>query len=308
MNLSKLLREYLNVEDKVIIAPGAYDGLSARLIAEAGFEAIYMTGGGSSASRIGQPDLGLMTMTEMIANARMIVECTELPVIADADTGYGNYLNVIRTVREYERAGVAAIHLEDQAFPKKCGYLEGKQLVPTEEFVQKIKAAVDSRRNADFIIIARTDARAVYGFEDAVTRVNRCIEAGADVAFVEAPITLDELRDIPKKVKGPCMSNVVGPASKTPPITTSELQQMGYKIGIYPALCVGPVIHGIRKALRTLKEEGIGWDPEQLAGPLDLFTAVGLNDWNALETKYALEKNPEETGSNAFSADDEKTN
>jgi 2-methylisocitrate lyase-like PEP mutase family enzyme len=290
MSLSKVLREYLNTEGKVIIAPGAYDGLSARLIAEAGFEAIYMTGGGSSASRIGQPDLGLMTMTEMINNARMMVECTGLPVIADADTGYGNYLNVIRTVREYERAGVAAIHLEDQVFPKKCGYMSGKQLVPIEEFVQKIKAAVDNRRDQNFIIIARTDARAVHGFEEAVMRANRCIEAGADVAFIEAPATLDELKDIPKRVKAPCMSNVVGPASTTPPITTSELQQMGYKIGIYPALTVGPVIHGIRNALKKLKEEGIGWDLNQLAGPLDLFTAVGLNEWNALEKKYGAEE------------------
>ena len=290
MKLSTVLRKHLATPDKVVIAPGAYDGLSARLIAEAGFEAIYMTGGGSSASKLGQPDLGLMTMTEMVANAAMIVECTELPVIADADTGYGNALNVIRTVREYERAGVAAIHLEDQVLPKKCGFLAGKQLVPIEEFVQKIKAAVDSRRDPDFIIIARTDARTVYGFEEAITRANLCIEAGADVAFVEAPMTLEELKAIPRRVKAPCLTNVSGPASKTPPLTTRELQQMGYKIGIYPALCIGPVIHGIRRALRVLKEEGIGWNPSEPAGPLELFSAVGLKEWSELEKKYATEK------------------
>ena len=290
MNPAKVLRSYLETPGKVVIAPGAYDGLSARLIAEAGFEAVYMTGGGTSASRLGQPDLGLLTMTEMVANAAMIAECTELPVIADADTGYGNALNVIRTVREYERAGVAAIHLEDQVLPKKCGFLAGKQLVPSEEFVQKIKAAVDSRRDPDFLIIARTDARTVYGFEEAIERANLCVEAGADVAFIEAPLTLEELKETPKRVKAPCLTNVSGPASKTPPLTTGELAELGYKIGIYPALCVGPVLHGIRKALKALKEEGIGWNPSEPAGPHELFAAVGLKEWDRLEQKYAVEQ------------------
>jgi len=290
MKLSTLLRKHLATPNKVVIAPGAYDGLSARLIAEAGFEAIYMTGGGSSAARLGQPDLGLMTMTEMVTNAAMIVDCTELPVIADADTGYGNALNVVRTVREYERAGVAAIHLEDQVLPKKCGFMSGKQLVPVEEFVQKIKAAVDSRRDPDFIIIARTDARTVYGFEEAVRRANLCIEAGADVAFIEAPMTLEELKEIPVRVKAPCLTNVSGPASKTPALTTRELEQLGYKIGIYPALTVAPVLYGIRRALKVLKEEGIGWNPSEPAGPLELFSAVGMKQWNELEKKYSTDK------------------
>jgi 2-methylisocitrate lyase-like PEP mutase family enzyme len=290
VKLSTLLRKHLATPNKVVIAPGAYDGLSARLIAEAGFEAIYMTGGGSSAARLGQPDLGLMTMTEMVANAAMIVDCTELPVIADADTGYGNALNVVRTVREYERAGVAAIHLEDQVLPKKCGFMGGKQLVPIEEFVQKIKAAVDNRRDPDFIIIARTDARTVYDFEEAIRRANLCIEAGADVAFIEAPMTREELKDIPIRVKAPCLTNVSGPASKTPALTTRELQQLGYKIGIYPALTVAPVLYGIRRALKVLKEEGIGWNPSEPAGPLELFGAVGLKEWNELERKYSTDK------------------
>jgi 2-methylisocitrate lyase-like PEP mutase family enzyme len=290
MKLSTILRKYLATPGKMVIAPGAYDGLSARLIAEAGFEAVYMTGGGSSASRLGQPDLGLMTLTEMADNAAMMVECTELPVIADADTGYGNALNVVRTVREYERAGVAAIHLEDQVLPKKCGFLEGKQLVPIEEFVQKIKAAVDSRRDPDFIVIARTDARTVYGFEEAIARANLCIEAGADVAFIEAPMTLEELEAIPGRVQGPCLTNVSGPASKTPALTTREIIRMGYKIGIYPAVCIGPVIHGIRNALKVLREEGIGWDPSDPVGPHELFAAVGLSRWNDLEKKYGAKR------------------
>src|SRR4030042_1001247 len=149
-----------------------------------------MTGAGTSAAKIGHPDIGLITLTEMVSNAAMIVECTDLPVIADADTGYGNPLNIIRTVREFERAGVAAIHIEDQVFPKRCGHLEGKQVVPSKDFVQKVKAAVDNRRNSDFLIITRTDARAVYGFEEAINRANLYIEAGADLAFVEAPQTI----------------------------------------------------------------------------------------------------------------------
>ena len=298
MNPAKVLRNYLETPGKVVIAPGAYDGLSARLIAEAGFEAIYMTGGGTAASRLGQPDLGLITMTEMVANAAMIVDCTGLPVIADADTGYGNALNVVRTVREYERAGVAAIHLEDQVLPKKCGFLGGKQLVEIEEFVQKIKAAADTRRDSDFVIIARTDACTVFGFEEAIWRANLCVEAGADVVFIEAPKTMEELEEIPKRVKAPCLTNVSGPASKTPPLTTVELGKMGYKIGIYPALCIGPVRHGIRRALKVLKEEGIGWNPSEPVGPHELFAAVGLKDWNELEQKYVVDKKaPANSGS-----------
>lgn len=177
MNHARILRSYLNEPNKMVIAPGAYDGISARLIKEAGFEAVYMTGAGTSASRLGLPDLGLTTLPEMVSNAAALVECTQVPVIADADTGYGNPLNVIRTVTEYERSGVAAIHLEDQTFPKRCGHMRGKQVVKAGEFVQKIRAAVDARKNDDFVIIARTDARTVYGFEEAVRRAHLSREA-----------------------------------------------------------------------------------------------------------------------------------
>lgn len=274
----------------MVIAPGAYDGISARLIAEAGFEAIYMTGAGASASRIGQPDLGLITLTEMIANAAAIVECTGLPVIADADTGYGNPLNVIRTVREYERSGVAAIHLEDQTFPKRCGHMEGKQVLPAEEFVQKIKAAVHARRNDDFIIIARTDARTVHGFEEAIRRGNMYAEAGADVIFIESPFTTEEMTEIPKLVKAPCMINMAGPASKTPALPLEDLKGMGYKIVIYPAIAMDAVVTSIRLALKRLKDEGISWDPENILGPQRFFEAMGLEAWKVYEKKYIFEK------------------
>ena len=203
MTPAAILRKWLNTPDKLIVAPGVYDGISARLAAEAGFEVLYMTGAATAASRLGQPDLGLITQPEMAANACMIAECTGLPVISDADTGYGNSLNVIRTVREFERAGVAGIHLEDQSFPKQCGHLDGKTIVPADEFIGKIKAAVDTRRDTDFTIIARTDARTVNGFEDAIDRANRYADAGADVVFVESPLSTEEMAAIPVRVPPP---------------------------------------------------------------------------------------------------------
>jgi 2-methylisocitrate lyase-like PEP mutase family enzyme len=286
MNQSTVLRTYLKTPGKMVIAPGAFDGISARLIAEAGFEAVYMTGAGTAASRIGQPDLGLITLTEMVANAAAIVECTGLPVIADGDTGYGNPLNVIRTMREYERAGVAAIHLEDQTFPKRCGHMEGKQVVPAEEFVQKIKAACDARRSEEFIIIARTDANTVYGFEEAVRRGTLYAEAGADVLFIEAPLTMEEMKSIPKLIKAPCLVNVAGPASRTPALATDELRSMGYKIAIHPAISMDAVVTAIRRALKRLKGEGISWDPENVVGPQKFFEAMGLETWKACEKNY----------------------
>jgi carboxyvinyl-carboxyphosphonate phosphorylmutase len=286
MNHSTTFRRLLQTPDKMVIAPGAFDGISARLIAEAGFEAIYMTGAGTAASRIGQPDLGLITLTEMVSNAAAIVECTGLPVIADADTGYGNPLNVMRTVREYERAGAAAIHLEDQTFPKRCGHMEGKQVVPADEFVEKIRAACDARRDDDFLIIARTDARTVYGFEEAVRRGNLYADAGADLVFVESPLTVEEMSNIPKLIKAPCLINMAGPASRTPALSTVELSRMGYKVAIYPAVSMDAALTGIRRALRRLKEEGISWDPENVVGPHKFFEAMGLGTWRACERNY----------------------
>src|SRR5260370_12982469 len=174
--------------DGMVVAPGAYDCITAKLIEQAGFATVYMTGAGTAAS-LGYPDFGLVTMSEMVANAGRIAAAVELPVIADADTGYGNELNVFRTIREFERLGVAAIHIEDQEFPKKCGHLEGKQIVPREDWLAKIRAAAAARRDQDFMIIARTDARAIAGFDEAVAPANAALAAGADMAFVEAPRT-----------------------------------------------------------------------------------------------------------------------
>ena len=202
--------------DKIIVAPGAYDGVTARLIEHAGFPAVYMTGAGTAAT-LGYPDLGLVTMTEMVANAATLARSVNIPVIADADTGYGNELNVTRAVREYESRGVAGVHIEDQVAPKRCGHLDGKEIISADEFVAKIRAAVAARRDPDFVIIARTDACAVAGFDEAIARANAAMAAGADMAFVEAVQTVEELKAVPKKVKGPCLLNVVR-GGKTPDV------------------------------------------------------------------------------------------
>src|SRR5437764_10992678 len=185
MTQAARFRELLR-HDGMVVAPGAYDCITARLVERAGFDAVYMTGAGTAAT-LGYPDFGLVTMSEMVANAGRIAAAVNVPVIADADTGYGNELNVVRTVREYEQAGVAGIHIEDQGFPKKCGHLDDKEIVPREDWLAKIRAAASARRDPDFLVIARTDSRAVLGFEEAVARGNAALEAGAEMVFLEAP-------------------------------------------------------------------------------------------------------------------------
>src|SRR3954464_8546148 len=207
MTPAERFRELMR-RDGMVVAPGAYDCITARLIERAGYEAVYMTGAGTAAT-LGYPDFGLVTMTEMVDNARRIASAVNVPVIADADTGYGNELNVVRTVREYEAAGVAGIHIEDQGFPKKCGHLDGKEIVPRADWLAKIRAAADARRNRDFMVIARTDARAVAGCDEAIGRANDALACGADMVFVEAPQTREEVAKVPQLVRGPCLLNVV---------------------------------------------------------------------------------------------------
>ena len=207
MTATRALRTLLNAGG-MIRAPGVYDGITGKLAEQAGFPCLYMTGAGTSMSR-GYPDFGLLTLTEMAANASMIARTVGIPLIADADTGYGNELNVTRTVCEYERGGVAGLHIEDQVMPKRCGHLDGKELVSREEFVAKIRAAVAARTDPDFVVIARTDSRAGEGLDEAVARVNAALDAGADVAFVEAAASMEEVAAIPRLVHGPCLLNIV---------------------------------------------------------------------------------------------------
>jgi 2-methylisocitrate lyase-like PEP mutase family enzyme len=267
------------------VVPGAYDTLTARLVEQAGFEAVYLTGGGYSRAN-GYPDLGLLTMSENVRFIGLTVEAVGIPVIADADTGYGNAINVIRTVREYEKSGVAAFHIEDQVSPKKCGHYEGKEVISAAEMVGKIHAAVDTRHDPELVIIARTDARAVEGLEAAIDRVNAYIEAGADVGFVEAPQDVEELRVVGRNVKGPALVNVFE-GGKTPMLPASELEAMGFRLGIYPSQTHRAAIRAAQRVLAALKEDG---DTRRIEGELATFQeredAVGTARWRALEEKY----------------------
>jgi 2-methylisocitrate lyase-like PEP mutase family enzyme len=265
------------------IAPGAYDCITAKLIADAGFEAVYMTGAGTAAAH-GYPDYGLLTMSEMVTNAGKIAATVDCPVIADADTGYGNELNVVRTVREYARHGVAAIHIEDQVFPKKCGHLDNKEVIPAGDYIAKIRAAADARGNSDFIIIARTDSRAVIGFDEAIMRANAALAAGADVAFVEAPQTIDEVASVPKLVKGPCLLNVVR-RGKTPAVELKQAEEMGYKIAILPTLLFRGVIGCCEELLAEVKKGHFPAPPKDLS-PHEAFARFGAEEWDAMRERY----------------------
>ena len=282
MSVTKAFRDAMKTG--MVVAPGAYDCLTARSIERAGFSAVYMTGGGTAAS-MGYPDYGLLTMTEMADNAGRIAASVKLPVIADADTGYGNELNVIRTVREYERRGVAGLHIEDQGFPKKCGHLEDKTIVPIEDYVAKIRAAVNAKIDPNFMVIARTDSRASLGFDEAIRRANAAIDAGADMAFVEAPQTLDEVKAVPRLVKGPCMLNMVW-RGKTPDMALSEVEGLGYKLTILPAVLSRSVLGACEIALAKLKQQGRHPMPTADITPQQAFQLAGADEWDRYRTQF----------------------
>jgi carboxyvinyl-carboxyphosphonate phosphorylmutase len=283
------LRELLAGPD-MIVAPGAYDALSARLIAQAGFSAIYMTGFGTTASVLGQPDVGLLTMSEMVGRAAALASVTgAIPLIADADTGYGNPINVRRTIREYERAGVAALHIEDQIWPKKCGHMEGKQVIPMDEMVQKVCAAVDARQDPDFVIIVRTDANAIYGLEDALRRGQAYYEAGADMLFIEAPRSIEELRAIKQAFPTvPLLFNWAD-GGKTPMLPLDEIRTLGFKLVIYPVSTLFAATHAMLSLLDVLRQ---GQTPtsfhSQMVNFSEFTDQVGLPDIQALERRYGV--------------------
>jgi 2-methylisocitrate lyase-like PEP mutase family enzyme len=283
MTQAARLRALLRGET-MVIAPGAYDGLTAMLVAQAGFPAVYMTGAGTAAAH-GYPDFGLLYGSEMIANAARMARAIEVPLIADADTGYGNELNAVRTVQDYERAGVAGIHIEDQVSPKRCGHLDDKEIVPREDWLAKIRAAAFARRDPDFLLIARTDARAVAGLEEAIARANLALEAGADMAFVEAPQTLDEVAAVPKLVQGPCLLNVVR-GGKTPELDLREAQAIGYRLAIVPALLLKAVIGACDDALAALHAQHAHPVPRPDMTVRDAFNRVGAREWDALRTRF----------------------
>ena len=285
MNPRQTLRQLLRRE-KLLVAPGCFDGLSARLVEEAGFEAVYLSGGAVARS-MGIPDIGLVTMSEVIERAAQVVSAIKIPVIADADTGYGNATNLVRTLREFERVGVAAIHIEDQITPKRCGHLDGKEVIPLAEMEKKLEAAIASRSDPDFGIIARTDARGVHGFDNAIGRARAFAKLGVDAIFVEAPQSEAELAEIPRQLPGiPLLVNVFK-GGKTPMLPVERLERMGYRIAIYPSETQRAAIYAMRQALALLKREGT---TEAMDDALTTFKErdkiVGLDDWQELERRY----------------------
>ena len=285
MNQRKIFKQLLQ-RDGIVVAPGCFDGLSARLVEEAGFEAAYLSGGAVARS-MGLPDIGLVTMSEVIERAAQVVAAVKIPVIADADTGYGNAINLVRTVREFERVGVAAIHIEDQITPKRCGHLDGKEVISLAEMEKKIEAALASRDDPDFGIIARTDARAVHGLDDAIRRGRSFARLGVDVVFIEAPQSEAELETIARSLReAPLMVNMFK-GGKTPLLPVSTLQKMGYRIAIFPSETQRAAIHAMRQALQLLKQEG---STEAMDSKLTTFKErdriVGLDDWQELERRF----------------------
>ena len=281
--LKKLL-----TDKALLVAPGAYDVLSAKVIEMAGFDAVYMTGYGTSASILGEPDVGLLTMNEMVEHARNIAQAVDIPVLADGDTGYGNPLNIRRTVSEYERAGVCAIQLEDQVFPKRCGHMLGRKVIAMEEMVQKIKAATDARQDDDFVIIARTDARTSFGLEEALRRGKAYSEAGADVIFIESPENVEELKAINEAFRGtPTLANMIE-GGRTPVLPAKELERSGSARHLPDRAALrrdqgGQGLHGGAEAGRDHADKVKDMIPFE-----DFNQLIGLPEYNRLEERYAV--------------------
>jgi 2,3-dimethylmalate lyase len=284
---ARKLRQLLDGAQPVL-APGAFDAFSARLIESIGFSVVYMTGFGTAASRLGRPDVGLLTMTEMVDNAARIVDAVDVPVIADADTGYGNAINVVRTVQQYEQAGVAAIHLEDQVWPKKCGHMEGKQVIGADEMAEKIRAAKAAQTSEDFVVIARTDSRAVMGFDAALERARQYEAAGADLLFIEALETVAEVEAAASAFSHAQLVFNWAEGGKTPPLDLDQLAQLGFKLVIYPLSVLLTYMSAARQALNNLYEHGapLGY-LEDLPSFKEILDFIGAPELQALERQFS---------------------
>lgn len=283
---NRRLRDYLS-RPSLLMAPGVFDCLTARLAERAGCEAIYMTGSGVSITRMGAPDIALLSFGEILDQARRIAEISSIPLIADADTGYGGPLNVIRTVREFERAGVSGVQLEDQDWPKRCGHEMGRKLVSTEEMCGRVRAAADARVDPDLVIVARTDARTTLGINAAIDRAGRYVEAGADVVFVESPESADEMRRITREVPAPALANIVE-GGRTPNLPAAELQSIGYRMAIYPNSITRMIGRMGAMLYETLLHEGTtrSW-ADRMLDHRALWDLFDYPDFIALESRYA---------------------
>lgn len=282
----RTLRQRLQDDSAILVVPGAADAITARVIEQCGFGAVYVTGAGYSNASFGRPDIGLVTAFETVTHVQRIAEVVGIPLIVDADTGYGGVLNVRRTVQQLEHAGAAAIQLEDQATPKRCGHLDGNTVIPIEMMLQKLTAALDARKDPDLLIIARTDARQTEGFDGAVRRAQAYAAAGADVIFVEAPRDLEELMQLPKLVDAPLVANMVE-GGKTPLLSAAELEAMGFRIALFANTALRTGVKAVWGAMQTLRSEGgtgslldqmLSWDERQ--------RLVGLPEMQSLENKY----------------------
>ena len=289
MKKTTQLRKLLEAPE-ILVMPGAFDAVSAKMVERAGFKAIQCSGFGLSASILGQPDMGLLTMSEMVIQTRNIARAVHVPVMADGDTGFGNAINVVRTVEEVEWAGAAGINLEDQVSPKRCGHLEGKEIISMEEMIGKIRAAVYARKDPDFIINARTDALAIFGIDEAIRRGNAYVEAGADMIFVEAPTRIEDIRRIPKEIKAPVSINMgggIGFPRKTPYIPIPELQAMGYARVSLAGITLTSAMKGMENALNVLREVGITEGYEHLLVSFEeLNKIIGLPEVKELEKRF----------------------
>jgi methylisocitrate lyase len=285
MRKTSLLKKYI-LDEEILIMPGVHDALSARIAEKVGMKAITIGGYAASAALLGQPDVALLTLTEMADWVHRLADAVEIPLLADGDTGHGGVLNVQRTVKEMERAGAAGLFIEDQVFPKRCGHMEGKQVIPQEEMVAKVKAAVDARVDADLIIMARTDALAVEGLARAIERANLYRQAGADLIFVEAPQTIEDMRSITSQIDSPTLANNLE-GGKTPLLKAQELQEIGYSVVVFPVAATYAVARGVQGLMEEIHRTGTseGYLDQMITFP-DFNRMIGLEELRAAEKKY----------------------
>jgi methylisocitrate lyase len=280
------LREQLEDKNKIIVLPGVFDALSARIAEQVGFQAMFQTGYGSSAALLGMPDFGFLNAGETIDNARRIIRAVKVPVLVDADTGYGNPLNVWRLVEDLESLGAAGMFLEDQIWPKRCGHMVGKDVIPKDEYLPKLKAAVEARKSKDFIIVARTDARAPIGLDEAIERGKAYKKAGADVIFVEAPRSIEELKKVADEIDAPLVANMIEDGV-TPTLPAQELLKLGYRIAVFPLSALYSATYAMREVLTELKKTGATKQTRKMMVTFKDFNRfVDLDRYMNLEKRY----------------------
>ncbi len=284
----KSIRDRIANDNDIIILPGVYDALTAKIAEDVGFEAAFQTGYGTSASLLGMPDFGFLDAGETLENARRIINCVNIPILVDIDTGYGNPLNVWKIVKDLERIGAKGIFLEDQVWPKRCGHMTGKAVIPKEEYILKLQAAIDAREDNEFIIVARTDSLAQFGIEEAIERGKEYRKIGADVVFIEAPKTIDQMELIAKEIKAPLLANMIE-EGVTPNLTANQLRKMGYKMVVFPLSALYSSTFAIKQTLQTLKKTGT---TKELKNKMITFQEfndlVDLSNYNKLEKKYSF--------------------